>query len=172
MQLKKAVSSASKWSDALFGSVAMAHTFTVAIDRCQYQLGDWSSASGLSVNWQVCEYRSGDRWNHPLIYPSVPKYQRIKLSRAACGDSLVVQEWLSETAVRGEPLTGAVGLVNWMGDAMWWELREFFPAAWNINEFNAGQGKVAIETLEIVHSGFVDDEFAPHNPGPQLPDMY
>jgi phage tail-like protein len=156
------------FADALFGSVAMSHSFTVAIDHSTVELGDWSRASGLSVNWQVSEYRSGDRWNQPLIYPSVPKYQRIKLSRAACADSAVVQEWLARTAVRNEPLTGAVGLANTLGFKMWWELREFFPAAWNISDFNAAKGEVAMETLELVHTGFLDDEFLPHRPGARM----
>ncbi|MFE8977716.1 phage tail protein [Streptomyces cyaneofuscatus] len=159
--------------DAFFGSVSMAHRFSVAIDRSHYELGDWASASGLHVSWHIAEYRAGDSWNHPLIFPGVPQYQRIKLSRAACQDSQVVQEWLTETAMRNEPLTGAVSLVNWQGvRTVTWELKEFFPTAWGINEFSAAQGSVAMETLEIVHTGFLDDDFAPGNPGPQLPHMY
>ncbi|MEU9255931.1 phage tail protein [Streptomyces sp. NPDC048270] len=173
MKVNQAVRNFSKGSDAFFGSVNMAHSFTVAIDRCQYELGDWASASGLNVTWQTCEYRTGDNWNHPLVFPGVPKYQKIKLSRAACADSQVVQEWLTETSVRNVPLTGAVSLVNWLGvRTVTWEIREFFPAAWGIGEFNAAQGKVAMETLELVHTGFLNDDFAPGNPGPQLPHMY
>ncbi|MEW1615890.1 MULTISPECIES: phage tail protein [unclassified Streptomyces] len=159
--------------DAFFGSVSMAHHFSVAIDSTSYQLGDWASVSGLNVSWQIAQYRAGDSWNHPLIFPGVPQYQRIKLSRAACGDSQVVQEWLTETAMRNEPLTGAISLVNWEGAAtVTWKLREFFPTAWGINDFSASQGNVAMETLELVHTGFLDDDFAPGNPGPQLPHMY
>ncbi|MFJ4966480.1 T4-like virus tail tube protein gp19 [Streptomyces sp. ADI96-02] len=152
--------------DAFFGSVSMAHRFAVAIDRSRYELGHWSSASGLNVSWQTAEYRAGDSWNHPLVFPGVPQYQRIKLSRAACRDSQIVQEWLTETAMRNEPLTGAISLVNWQNDrTVTWELKEFFPAAWGINEFNSSQGNVALETLEIVHTGFLDDDFAPGSPG-------
>ncbi|MFJ5111615.1 phage tail protein [Streptomyces sp. NPDC088551] len=166
-----------KSADAFFGSVSMAHSFTVAIDRSRYELGDWAGASGLNVTWQMSEYRAGDRWNHPLIYPGVPKYQNIKLSRAACADSQVVQEWLTETSLRNEPLTGAIALVNWLGArTVTWELREFFPVSWGIGEFDAGQGKVAMETLELVHTGFLSDDFAPGRPGPMpgpgMPRMY
>ncbi|MCP9213163.1 phage tail protein [Streptomyces cucumeris] len=153
------------FSDSFFGSVSMTHSFTVAIDRCEYELGDWASASGLYVTWPTCEYRSGDNWNHPLVYPGVPQYQRVKLSRAACGDSQIVQEWLTETSVRNEPLTGAIALVNWAGvPTVTWELKEFFPVAWGINEFSGADGRVALESLELVHTGFLNDDFAPHNP--------
>ncbi|NEC23888.1 phage tail protein [Streptomyces parvus] len=158
---------------AFLSSVSMAHHFTVAIDRSQYELGAWTSAAGLNVSWHIAEYRAGDSWNHPLIFPGVPQYQRIKLSRAACRDSQVVQEWLTETAMRNEPLTGAISLVDAQGTpTVTWELKEFFPTAWGISEFSAAQGNVAMETLEIVHTGFLDDDFAPGNPGPQLPDRY
>ncbi|MEU4134391.1 phage tail protein [Streptomyces wuyuanensis] len=151
--------------DAFYGSVNMVNNFTVAIDRCRYELGEWAGASGLTVSWQVAEYRSGDNWNHPWVFPGVPQYQRIRLSRAACSDSQVVQEWLSETALRNEPLTGAISLVNWLGQrTVTWELKEFFPAAWGISEFNSAQGGVAMETLELIHTGFLDDDFAPGRP--------
>ncbi|MEU9979186.1 phage tail protein [Streptomyces sp. NPDC051014] len=170
MQLGKAVRSASKWGDWAFGSVSMAFNFTVAIDQYDYELGDWASVSGLNVTWQTTEYFSGDTWNHPLLLPGVPKYQKIKLSRAACPDSQVVQQWLTETSLRNEPLSGAVALVNSFGvQTVTWELREFFPAAWGIGEFNAGQGKVALETLELVHTGFLDDDFSPGDLDSQLP---
>jgi phage tail-like protein len=158
--------------DVFFGSVSVARRFRVAIDESSYDLGSWSSASGLNVNWDTCEYRSGDTWNHPLIYPGIPRYQRIKLSRAACGDSQTVQEWLSVTARRNQPLTGAIALVDWVGQpTVTWELREFFPAGWGIGEFNAAGGQVAIETLELAHTGFLDDGLAPGAPAgrPRVP---
>ncbi|MER6462020.1 phage tail protein [Streptomyces sp. NPDC001288] len=148
--------------DAFFGSVSVARRFRVAIDESTYDLGTWANASGLSVTWDTCEYRTGDKWNHPLIYPGIPRYQRIKLSRAACHDSQTVQQWLRDTARRNKPLTGAVALVDWLGQAtVTWELREFFPAGWGISEFNAAGGHVAMETLELAHTGFLDDQFAP-----------
>ncbi|MFJ5646114.1 phage tail protein [Streptomyces sp. NPDC093223] len=156
--------------DAFFGSVSVARRFRVAIDKSAYDLGTWANASGLSVTWDTCEYRSGDKWNHPLIYPGIPRYQRIKLSRAACGDSQTVQEWLQATARENEPLTGAVALLDWIGQAtVTWELREFFPVGWGISEFNAAGGQVAMETLELVHTGFLNDGFAPGQPGATAP---
>ncbi|AWW43142.1 MULTISPECIES: phage tail protein [Streptomyces] len=154
-------------NDTFFGAVSMAHNFTVAIDRSRYELGAWATASGLSVSWQVAEYRSGDHWNHPLVFPGVPQYEKIRLSRAACRDSRIVQEWLSETSIRNEPLTGAISLVNWEGQpTITWELKEFFPAAWGIEAFDSAGGSVALETLDLVHTGFLDDDLLPGNPGP------
>lgn len=166
MQIRPTARILAKGLDAFYGTVSTVNNFTVAIDRCEYELGEWSSASGLSVEWQIAEYRSGDSWNHPLIFPGFPQYQRIRLSRAACSDSEVVQEWLNETSLRNKPLTGAISLVNWLGvRTVTWGLKEFFPAAWGINEFSSAQGNVAMETLEFVHSGFLNDDFSPGREG-------
>jgi hypothetical protein len=42
-----------------------------------------------------------------------------------------------------------------------WQLNEFFPIAWSISDFDAEQGKPAIETLELVHGGFLFDASLP-----------
>lgn len=169
MHTSPAVDGLARDNDAFFGSVNMAHNFTVAIDRSRYQLGTWASASGLSVLWQIAEYRSGDHWNHSLVYPGVPQYQKIRLSRAACRDSQIVQEWLTETSIRNEPLTGAISLVNWERKrTITWELKEFFPAAWSIEAFDSARGGVALETLDLVHTGFLDDDLLPGNSGPPV----
>ncbi|MEU7500968.1 hypothetical protein GTY41_07250 [Streptomyces sp. SID685] len=145
----------------LVENVAMAHRFTVSIDDSNYQLGHWSSASGLNVSWQKIEHRTGDKWNHPYLFPGFPEYQKIKLTRAACKDSVIVQRWLKETAMRNEPMSGEIALAIPDGEAIKWEIREFFPSGWSISDFDAAQGKVAIETLELVHSGFLDDLYLP-----------
>ncbi|MFF8831235.1 phage tail protein [Streptomyces sp. NPDC015131] len=152
--------------DTFVGTVNMAHNFTVAIDRSRYELGAWATASGLHVSWQVIEYRGGDSWNHRFVFPGVAQYEKIRLTRAACEDSQIVQDWLTETSMRNEPLTGAISLVDWQGErTVTWELREFFPAAWGIEAFDSARGGVALETLELVHTGFLNDDFAPGNPG-------
>ncbi|MEU9663568.1 phage tail protein [Streptomyces chartreusis] len=151
---------------AAFGQVSMSHQFLVEIDNSDYDLGTWSSVSGLSVSWQSCEFRDGENWNHSWIYPGLPQYPKVKLSRAACEDSQIVQDWLVTTSRRNEPQTGAISLIDWLGmKVVSWELKEFFPAAWGIGEFDAGASRVALETLELIHTGFLGDEFQPGGVG-------
>jgi hypothetical protein len=38
-----------------------------------------------------------------------------------------------------------------------WEMRCIIPVKWSIDSFEAGQSKVALETLELQHKGFLDD---------------
>jgi len=152
------VGSISSMANMLLGQVGVAHRFCVVIDDSRYDIGDWEKASGLSVTWEPCVYRAGDMGNDYQLYPGLTKYENIKLTRAACGDSQVVQKWLADTAKKAKPLTGAIALVDWLGfPTIQWQLKEFFPIRWSIVDFDAGGGKIASETLELAHTGFLDD---------------
>lgn len=141
--------------------VSMTHHFVVIIDHPAYDLGTWSKVSGLSVSWAPCEYRVGDAGNQVWILPGNTKYEKIKLSRAACADSQMVQLWLAQTSKNPAPLSGTILLVDWMGiPVVHWRLSQFFPIGWSIVEFDADQGRPAIETLELAHTGFLYDDFS------------
>jgi phage tail-like protein len=145
--------------------VGMGHHFSVVVDNPAFDLGTWSRVSGLSVSWNPCEYRVGDQGNQFWVIPGNTKYSNIKLSRAACVDSNIVQMWLSQTSTNPTPLTGAISLVTTMGiPLVVWQLNEFFPIGWSITDFEADQGRPAIETLELVHGGFLFDESLPLPP--------
>jgi phage tail-like protein len=139
--------------------VSMSHRFVVTIDKTEYDLGTWARVSGLQVSWNPCEYRVGNKGNQFWILPGTTKYQNIKLSRAACADSQTVQNWLVQTSRNPTPLSGTIKILGPDGTPMvQWRLNEFFPIAWAIVDFDADQGKPAIETLELAHTGFLNDQ--------------
>lgn len=142
----------------LSGGVAMSHQFVVSVDHGEYDLGAWTKASGLSVSWTACQYRSGES-NDSLIFPGNIKYSNIKLARAACSDSAKVQEWLVKTTKDHTPLSGVIRLVDYLyKPVVSWQLKEFYPVGWNITDLDAGTSRPAIETLELAHTGFLNDE--------------
>ena len=142
--------------------VGMGHHFSVVVDNPTFDLGTWSKVSGLQVSWNPCEYRVGDQGNQFWVIPGTTKYSHIKLSRAACVESNIVQLWLSQTSTDPTPLTGVISLVTQMGiPIVAWQLNDFFPIGWSITDFDASQGRAAIETLELVHGGFLFDESLP-----------
>lgn len=144
-------------AEFLFGEVGMSHRFTVSIDMADYDLGSWSKVSGLSVKWEMCKYHCGDT-DAIWIGPGVPNYTDVKLSRAASSESATVQNWLKDTLRKGLPLTGGIKMLDWMGTTMIeWKFRSFFPCGWSIIDFDAGGSKPAIETLDLAHTGFIDE---------------
>lgn len=156
--LSAAAGMASSAAEFLFGQVGMTHRFYVQIDSATYDLGDWNKVSGLQVTWEKVELRTGAT-NEIWIAPGNAKYQNIKLARAACSDSQKVQTWLKSISRSNQPLSGVIQMVDFMGSSVVeWKLKEFFPIAWSIVDFEASGAKAAIETLDIAHTGFLDDE--------------
>lgn len=120
----------------------------------------WAKATGLEVAWDVCEYRAGDNRNDRWYFPGITKYPTIKLERAANkDDSKAVKEWLEETSFKHSPQTGSIQLQDAkLVEVHTWNLRHVIPVKWSINAFEAGSSKVAVETLELAHMGFLENE--------------
>jgi phage tail-like protein len=148
---------ASKASEFLFDQVSMSHRFIVSIDDGKYDLGTWSRASGLQASWKPLVYRTGES-NEIHVVPGDVQYTNIQLSRAACTDSATVQEWLATITCNPKPISGAIDMVDFVGiPIVSWHMRQMIPVAWKISEFDAlGKGTV-IETIDFVHTGFIND---------------
>ena len=132
--------------------------FLVVIDDGDYDLGSWSRVSGLSVTWDPVEYRAGDSTTIQTA-PGVRKYSKISLSRATCLDSMAVQEWLASTAKKPKHYSGCIKLLSWAGAPLCeWRLKAFVPIGWKIADFETKAATVVMETLEIAHTGFLDDD--------------
>ncbi|SDI18617.1 conserved hypothetical phage tail region protein [Actinokineospora alba] len=142
----------------LSGDVGMSHQFRVTIDSGTYDLGTWTKVAGLTVNFGSCQYRCGED-NEMMTFPGNAKYGNVKLARAACSDSQTVQKWLIETARKIVPLSGEIQMINSMFlTVASWELKECYPISWSITEFDAGNSRPALETLELAHTAFLPAE--------------
>jgi phage tail-like protein len=139
-------------ADSMLG---MTMRFSVTIDGVD--LADWSKASGLEVTWDVVEFRSGDNSNERWIAPGIAKFPTVKLERAANKDaSQKVRDWLNKTSFTHTPKSGKIELQD-AGKAVvaTWELANVMPVKWSIVPFDANGNKVALETLELAHTGFL-----------------
>jgi phage tail-like protein len=139
--------------------LGLANRFSVTIDFAKYDLGSWAQADGLSVKWGVAEYRAGDAGNARWYFPGNTEYTTIKLTRAASEDSKSVKKWLDDTSFNWKPYTGQVVLHDsGANEIMTWELAHVMPVHWQIVGFDAMASKVATETLELAHLGFLSDK--------------
>jgi phage tail-like protein len=150
-----------------FDTLAVANRFQVTIDGT-LDLGLWSSVSGLDVTWGLCEYRAGDAGNARWFYPGSTKYSDIQLTRAACADTMKVQQWLSTISIsqNGSTSSRSSGTINLLSADLSqqpvasWSLKNVMALKWAIEKFDASQSKVALETLTLAHEGFLNDETA------------
>ncbi len=118
-------------------------------------LGSWAKASDMEIKWGLAEHWVGDSDQY-FKYAGVPKYESVKLSRAADPvGTKAVQAWLDEVhSTGGKPEDGAIEIIDAGGSVVvGWTIREMFPISWKISDFDASAGKVYLETLKIAHSG-------------------
>lgn len=138
--------------------LGMAHRFAVTVGS--YNLGNWSRAGGLKVNWSPVEHRPGDVVNGVWWYPGTTKYETIKLARAADSkNTQTTARWLKTVSTKNVPEAGSVTLYDSHNVQVFsWTLDSIFPLSWGIEGFDAGSSKVALEQLELQHNGFLLDE--------------
>jgi phage tail-like protein len=156
-------SAASPGSTLLYG---LAMRFKVTIkgsqDSAIDNLGMWSSCDGLKVSFGVSVVKSGGEYAYEQVLPEAIKYQNVTLKRGMLAkDSQNLQAWLSTVAKgwQDSSYQGAtVGITLYDATrhpVVTWSLLNAYPVAWTGPSMNAAENKVAIESLEFVHQGFL-----------------
>ncbi|MPZ84786.1 MAG: hypothetical protein GEV28_32145 [Actinophytocola sp.] len=143
--------------------IGLGNRFKVKVTPGGWDLGSWAKADGLDVSWEVPEYRSGESWNQRFFAPANTKYTAVKLTRAAAaGDTETVKKWLEKNSTTHD--LGAevqIALCDSVGDkVMAWDLKNVVVKKWSVTSMDAGSSTVAVETLELEHEGFLNDEWS------------
>ncbi len=126
-------------------------------------LGDWQTCSGLKVEFIPKEIQVGGGVGRPVLIPDVVKYQKITLARAmSATSSQAIRSWLSKTVQawdsgdHSRPDHCTITLRDDQNaDIASWELRNVIPVAWTGPSLNAAKHDMAMETLELMHGGFL-----------------
>ena len=130
-------------------------TFTGISDDGHAVKGAFCEVSGLGVDIEVIEYRSGnDKVNTPHKLPGLHKFPNITLKRGVIGD-LTFWNWLRET-MNGQIVRtdGTITLLDEQRQpVLAWKFHRAWPCKWEGPRLNAKSNEVAIETLEICHEG-------------------
>jgi phage tail-like protein len=131
-------------------------------------LGLWQSCKGLSVELKYRKFRQGGQYTQEVILPEELAYGKIKLERAVSAkDSTIVQKWLQGyvqdwneyvTTAGASPAstTVIITLLDYqLNSVMTWTLYQARPSKWEGPSLSATDSKVAIESLEFEHEGFL-----------------
>ncbi len=137
------------------GEPGLSLRFTVVIDG-QVALGDWTKCEGLSVEYDVFEYKEGGNNGFVHRLPGRAKYQNVKLTRPVDDSTAAVMAWLASVQARVTPSTAAITVLDADGSPVTtWNLVGVFPAKWTGPTLDVGANSAATETLELVHNGFM-----------------
>jgi phage tail-like protein len=119
--------------------------------------GGFTECSGLQVETEVEEHREGglNEFSHKL--PKGTKYGTITLKRGFI-DTTDLWDW-NQKVIAGQTRQRknlSIILLDSEGnDKIRWDVREALPVKWSSSEFKSDGNTVMVESLELVHHGFV-----------------
>jgi phage tail-like protein len=119
-------------------------------------LGNWSKCDGLSVEYDVFEYKEGGENTFIHRIPGRAKYQNIKLTRPINKDSKRVADWIGGMKTKVKRETAEISALDTQGQPIaTWNLEGVYPVRWNGPSLDISNNQVATETLELAHNGFL-----------------
>lgn len=126
----------------------------------------FQSVSGLSVDMQTETLKEGGENRFEHILPVRTKYNALVLKRGAVKGSKLV-DWCNNALLNFDiqPMDLLVNLLHVKRSnsnqapegtepLMSWKVINAWPKKWSLSDFNAEQGAIAIETLELNYSYF------------------
>lgn len=129
--------------------------FTVTIDG-QTSLGAWTKCEGLTVEYDVYEYREGGVNDHVHRLPGRAKYQNIKLTRPVTKSTADVATWLASVNPKMDRTTAKIAVLDAEGtEVAAWSLAGVYPVRWTGPTLDVTQNQAAVEVLELCHAGFL-----------------
>ena len=116
----------------------------------------FQTVSGLSVEYDMEEYKEGgeNRFVHKL--PVRTKYADLVLKRGMLTDSEVIRWFLNAFRDREiKPAEVSIILMNEKGEPLrTWNVVNAIPRKWVVSDLNASENSVVIETMEFSYRYF------------------
>jgi len=135
--------------------LAQSMRFRVKLDGGA-DLGDWSKCDGLSVEYEIFEYKEGGENAFVHRVPGRAKYQNIKLTRPINQDTKKVANWIAKIKIEVKRQTAEISALDSEGHPIaTWNLEGVFPVKWTGPSLDIGANQVVTETLELAHNGFL-----------------
>lgn len=129
------------------------------------ELGKWAKCSGLQVEFTSSEIKEGASYDAaPTLLPERLKYSKITLERAMSRESsgqvmAWLRTWRTNWMTPGGTFAAQTMTIELLDarqeSVMTWDLDEAMPVGWKCSAFAAGNGAIAMETLELQHKGFL-----------------
>lgn len=130
--------------------------FLVTIDN--HDLGLFNTCDGLGVEVTLETRQEGGTNGFSYQLPGPLKYTNIKLTRPLNSDSSKIARWISSVGPGSQRSTGQVQAMTLGGQVVCtWNLQGVLPVKWTGPQFNTESPKVATETLELAHHGFLSN---------------
>ncbi len=134
---------------------AVAVCFVVKID--DESLGAFNSCDGLGCELVMEQREEGGNNGWVWQLPTRIKYSNVKLSRPVTKASARIGQWFAGVATGVQRKTATIEARTLEGSVVAsWSLLDVVPVRWSGPQLNADTSKVATETIELAHHGFLN----------------
>ena len=129
--------------------------FVVKIDDKNF--GSFITCDGLGVEIAVEKREEGGNNDYVHQLPGRMSYTNIKFTRPIDSDSAKVAEWMAKMGPTQIKRHTATIEARTADDSVvcTWNLQDVIPVKWTGPQFGVDSPKVATETLELAHHGFL-----------------
>jgi phage tail-like protein len=134
---------------------SVAVCFVVKID--DENLGAFNSCDGLGCEFVMEQREEGGQNGAIWQLPTRLKYSNIKLTRPVTKQSAAIMKWFSEMASGVKRKTATIEARTQLQGTVIarWSLVGVVPVRWSGPQLSVDSPKVATETLELAHHGFL-----------------
>lgn len=130
--------------------------FDVSLDNGELSLGAFTGCDGLGCEVTIEQREEGGNNGFVHQLPSRIKYSNVKLTRAVNDDTKKIAAWFASLQTGLKQTNATIVAKTADGRKVWqWNLQKVVPVRWQGPSLNADSPKVATETLEIAHHGFL-----------------
>ena len=133
---------------------ALSVCFSVKID--DEELGSFNSCDGLGCEVVIEQREEGGNNGFIWQLPTRIKYGNVKLTRPVGKDSAKLTAWLASFATGVTRQTATISARGSNDEVVAsWSLDGVIPVRWSGPQLSLDSPKVAIETVELAHHGFL-----------------
>jgi len=132
--------------------------FKVEFDGIESQETDiqFQSVSGLSVDIETEEFAEGGENRFKHKFPVRTKFPNLILKRGMVTNSKLI-DWCRDAieSFQFKPINLTVKLLNEVHKPLvTWNVVHAYPVKWAVDDFNAEENKISIETIELAYNYF------------------
>lgn len=125
-------------------------------------LGSFTKCDGLGCEMTVTQREEGGVNDFVHQLPGRMKFSNVTLTRPVSKEnqqaSQNVAKWLASIAARPQRTTAQIEALDPEGEQLFsWSLNGVIPVKWKGPSFDVESSKVAVETLELAHHGFLPE---------------
>ena len=139
----------------------MGFSFRVSVTGLQSAAfeSQFQSVSGLSVDIELEEFAEGGENRFKHKFPVKTKFPNLVLKRGFLVDSSLIR-WCKDAVENfnfsRKDITVELLTVDGTSQKslMTWNIVGAIPVKWNVDEFNAQESKLAVETIELAYNYF------------------